>query len=121
MAAIVLVPVILIAALTEEARLSGGRFLTGFARFLSRNVPAMTSNAATWIPGLAAFILALVVAHFLFVRPLRRKLGVWRFSHTLSLALFLPLLFATAFLVPGILLHAIALAKGEPWFHTKPR
>lgn len=120
LAACIAVPAVLIATLTDETRLIGGRFLTGFARFLMHNIPAMTPNTATWVPGLAAFILAVAVAHFLLARPLRRGFGVWRVSHTLTLAMFLPLLFATAFLVPGILLHAIPLIKDEPLFHRQP-
>lgn len=114
-AGIMLVPLTLVAALIDETRLVGTRFLTGFARFLIRNVPAITPNAATWIPGLAAFGLAVMVVHLMLASPLRRRLGHWRVSHTFSLAMLVPLLFMTAFLVPGVLLHALPLAKA-PWF-----
>ncbi len=112
---LILIPVMLAAALIDESRLVGSQFFTGFARFLARNVPTMTPNAATWVPGLAAFGTAVMVAHLMLAKPFRRKLGIWHLSHTFSLAMVFPLLFATAFLVPGVLLHSIPLAN-EPWF-----
>ena len=94
------------------------RFLTGFVRFLARNIPAMSPNAATWVPGVVAFAIATAVLHRLLAGPLRRRLGTWRVSHTISLAMVLPVLFIIAFIVPGIILHAVPLAM-EPWFEWR--
>jgi MFS family permease len=96
------------------------RFLTGFGRFLAHNVPAISPNAATWVPGVAAFVIGAIITHGCLAGPLRARFSRWSFRQTLALALVIPILFATAFIVPGILLHAVPLAK-EPWFQVGER
>lgn len=87
--------------------------LFGFWFFLRDNLKAASPNADTWVPGLLAFIAALWIAH-LYVAKWARMRGVhWSAASTLALGMFLPVLFALAFLVPGILFHARSLAE-EP-------
>ena len=101
--------------LMERTGVVAFRLLTGFARFLARNIPEISPNAATWLPGVAAFVIGTVLFHQWMAGPLRERFSRWSFLQTLALAMVIPVLFGTAFIVPGILLHAIPLAK-EPWF-----
>ncbi len=78
----------------------------GFPAHLARVWPQITWNPDLLVPAAVAFTLAVAIGHGLLRGPLGRRGIRWRFDHTLALAAFLPLLFATAFLVPGILLHA---------------
>lgn len=91
------------------------RLLAGFAFFLAENLPRLSTDAGTWGPGLAAFCIAVLVAH----RLLRRRRR-WPLSATVCAALFLPLIFAVSFLVPGVLLQIRALMEG-PWFESSRR
>lgn len=85
----------------------------GFWFFLRDNLKAASPNADTWAPGLLAFIVALWIAH-LYVAKWARMRGVhWSAASTLALGMLLPVSFALAFLVPGILFHARSLAE-EP-------
>jgi hypothetical protein len=79
--------------------------LTGFAAHVARVWPQLTWNPDLLLPFAAAFALAVAIAHALLRRPLARRGVHWRFDHTLCLTGFIPLAFATAFLVPGVLLH----------------
>lgn len=111
----VLAAVLLPPGIVERTWLVVFRFLTGFVRFLARNIPEISPNAATWVPGVAAFVIGMVIFHHWMARPLRERFSRWSFPQTFALAMVIPILFATAFIVPGILLHAIPLAR-EPWF-----
>ncbi|MCW1922356.1 hypothetical protein OKA05_07310 [Luteolibacter arcticus] len=92
-----------------------GRLLLGFAFFLSANLHKISSDAGTWGPGLAAFLLGLAVIHGFGRSWAQRRQQGWRASTTFSLGLLLPLLFAISFLVPGVFLQVQQLAKA-PWF-----
>lgn len=85
----------------------------GFWFFLRDNLKAASPNADTWVPGVLAFIAALWIAH-LYVAKWARRRGVhWTAASTLALGMLLPVLFALAFLVPGVLFHARSLGE-EP-------
>ncbi len=94
------------------------RLFAGFVFFLRENLPRMSWNSATWLPGVLAFLLVLAAVH----RPLRAwgaKHGKrWDLACTCCLGLLLPLLFATSFLVPGVLLQVRQLAA-VPWFQEE--
>jgi len=79
--------------------------LTGFPAHVARVWPQLTWNPDLWVPALIAFVLALVIGHALLRGPMAARGVHWRFDHTLCLFGFLPLAFATAFLVPGVLLQ----------------
>jgi hypothetical protein len=91
------------------------RLLTGFASFLQVNLPRISSDAGTWGPGLAAFVLALVVGHFFLRGWAEKRSRPWSAGSTLCAGLVLPLLFAISFLVPGVLLQ-VELLGGMRWF-----
>ena len=74
----------------------------GFVPFLVRNVPRISWNADTFVPGFLAFAAVCAVGHHWLRRIARRRERAWRISHTLALTLFLPLVFVTAFIVPGV-------------------
>jgi hypothetical protein len=85
--------------------------LTGFPAHLARVWPEITWNMDLLVPFMVAFTLAVCIGHLLLRGPMGRRGVRWRPDHTLCLAGFVPLLFATAFLVPGILLHVRLLAE----------
>ncbi|WP_265594476.1 hypothetical protein [Haloferula sp. BvORR071] len=86
------------------------RLLVGFWFFLATNLPLISTNAATWVPGLAAFGLAVVGIH-VFLRPWAVKKGKrWPVGNSLALGAVIPVLFVIAFLVPGILLQLQGLS-----------
>ncbi len=87
--------------------------LFGFWFFLRDNLKAASPNADTWVPGVFAFIAALWIAHHYVVKWARMRGVHWTAASTLALGMLLPVLFALAFLVPGILFHARSLAE-EP-------
>lgn len=89
--------------------------LGGFFFFLRENLAKLSTDSATWVPGLAAFGLALVIAHRFLHQHAARRNRKWSFVTTACLGLFLPVLFAVAFIVPGALLQLKSLAS-NPWF-----
>ncbi len=91
--------------------------LTGAVAFLAGNLGKLSTDAGTWGPGLAAFVAATVVAHRFLRGIAARRHRTWSCSATASIVMFLPLLFATAFLVPGVLLQVRGLFA-ERWFES---
>lgn len=90
----------------------------GFVFFLKAKVPLISPNPATWVPGVAALVLAAVGIH-LFLRPWAVKRGKrWPVGNSLALAAVIPVLFVIAFLVPGILLQVQGLS-GTRWFYRE--
>ena len=92
--------------------------VAGFYFFLSRNIPAISFNADTWIPGLAAFLTALAIGHRFMRRWAAQGNREWSLRTSLCLGLVLPVLFVTAFIVPGILLQ-LELLHQIQWFATR--
>jgi hypothetical protein len=82
-----------------------GRFLTGFWHFLDANLPAISWNAATWGPGLGAFLLAVAFLHRWLGRWASRTGRPWSFATSVCLVLVVPVLFVISFIVPGVLLQ----------------
>ena len=82
-----------------------GRLLFGFAPFLRENVSAISWNAATWAPGLGAFLIAVVFLHHWLSRWALRTGRTWSFATSFCLVSLVPVLFVIAFLVPGVLLQ----------------
>lgn len=91
---------------------------TGFTGFLKQNVARISYDAGTWAPGLAAFVLALALGHRGLARWADRKNRPWGITSTLCAGLVLPVLFVTAFLIPGAILQVRELAKVK-WFERK--
>jgi len=90
----------------------------GFWFFLDEKLPAITSDAGTWGPGLAAWLVALALGHR-FLRDWAQARGFqWRVTTTTCLGLLLPVLFAISFIVPGILLQVNGLRKVR-WFERE--
>lgn len=81
------------------------RFLTGFWHFLATNVPAISWNAATWGPGLGAFLIAVIFAHRWLSRWASRTGRPWSFATSFCVVSLVPVLFVIAFLVPGVLVQ----------------
>lgn len=81
------------------------QFLTGFWRFLAVNVPAISWNASTWGPGLAAFVVATLFLHRWLRRWAARTGRPWSFMTSVCLVLLVPVLFVISFIVPGVLLQ----------------
>jgi hypothetical protein len=94
---------------------AASRIFVGFFAFLRQNLPRISSDAGTWGPGLASFLVALVVIHRFGLSWARHRQQVWRISGTLAFGMMLPLLFAISFLVPGVFLQVQQLAN-TPWF-----
>jgi hypothetical protein len=90
---------------------------TGFIRFLQTNLGRISSDAGTWGPGVACFLLAIVVIHWFGATWARRRERVWRISNSLALGTLFPLLFAISFLVPGAILQIGSLKKTN-WFQS---
>lgn len=89
--------------------------LTGFPAHLARVWPQLTWNPDLLMPFAAAFALAVAIGHGLLRGPMVRRGVRWRIDHTLCLAAFVPLWFATAFLVPGVMLQVrLLLAAFRP-------
>lgn len=82
-----------------------GRFLFGFVPFLQNNLPAISWNAATWGPGLGAFVIATIFAHRWLARWAARTGRPWSFVTTFCLMSLVPVLFVISFIVPGVLLQ----------------
>lgn len=97
------------------------RLVAGPVNFLSRNLPAISVNADVWVPGVVAFLIAVGVSHGLALRCAAKRGKRWPVSATVALAAVMPLLFAIAFLVPGILLHGRMLMDDGNLFERKGR
>ena len=96
-----------------------GHLVAGFYFFLRGKIPAISVDAATLIPGLGAFLLALAIAHC-FLRSWASKHNRnWSFSTTVCCGLLLPVLFAIAFIVPGVIFQVNALREVR-WFEESP-
>lgn len=87
------------------------RILFGFAAFLKNNLPAISWNAATWGPGLGAFLIATAFLHRWLSRWAKRTGRPWSFATSSCLALLVPVLFVISFIVPGVLLQWEALRE----------
>ncbi len=81
------------------------RFLSGFWRFLAANIPLISWNAATWGPGLGAFLIAVVLLHKWLSRWAARTGRPWTFATSFCLVSLVPVLFVISFLVPGVLVQ----------------
>ncbi len=82
-----------------------GRLLFGFVPFLQNNLPAISWNAATWGPGLGAFLIAVVFLHRWLSRWASRTGRSWSFATSFCLVSLVPVLFVISFLVPGVLVQ----------------
>ena len=91
----------------------------GFYFFLRENLPAISSDAGTWGPGLGAFLTAVLVSHFYLRAWAAKRNRRWSFGTTFCLLLIVPVLFVISFLVPGVLLQA-GLLRDVPWFERQP-
>lgn len=92
--------------------------LFGFVFFLLENIPRTAVNAATWVPGVAAFVLGLLVLH-LFLKPWAGKRGRhWTLGSSIALASWVPVLFVISFLVPGVFLHLKGLFAEPQWLRS---
>lgn len=91
------------------------RFATGFYHFLAANLPRISANADTLIPGIGAYLIATLAAHRMIAGFYQRRGKTWPFSNTCCLAALLPVLFIIAFLVPGVILQ-LKLIAGDSWF-----
>jgi hypothetical protein len=85
---------------------------TGLYHFLAANLPRISTNADTLMPGIAAFVIATLAAHRMISAFYQRRGKHWPFSNTCCLAALLPVLFIIAFLVPGVILQ-LQLLAGE--------
>lgn len=89
----------------------------GFVFFLIENVPKVSADHATWLPGIAAFLLATGLAHWMLRKIAITRDREWSFKTTVCLALNLPVLFVISFIVPGVILQADSLARIR-WFES---
>lgn len=80
----------------------------GWALFLFHNVPKISWNADTILSGTLGLIAGTGAVHYLG----KRFFEAWRWRTTTSIALALPVLFFTSFLVPAIANSLQALASG---------
>jgi hypothetical protein len=87
-------------------------FATGSYYFLAANLPRISANADTLIPGIGAYLIATLAAHRMIAGFHQRRGRTWPFSNTCCLAALLPVLFIIAFLVPGVIL-LLNLLAGE--------
>lgn len=88
---------------------------TGFYHFLAANMPRISTNADTLMPGIGAYVIATLAAHRMIAGFHHRRGKHWPFSNTCCLAALLPVLFVIAFLVPGVILQ-LQLLAGELGF-----
>jgi uncharacterized membrane protein YhaH (DUF805 family) len=84
----------------------------GSYHFLTANLSRISVNADTLIPGIAAFVIATLAAHWMIAAYHRKRGRNWPFSNTCCLVAMLPVLFIIAFLVPGVILQ-LKLLFGE--------
>ena len=107
--------VLLVGLISSVSGEAAFHLLCGFWFFLDEKLPAISSDAGTWGPGLAAWLIALAVGHR-FLRDWARARGIqWMVTTTTCLGLLLPVLFAISFIVPGILLQVDGLREVR-WF-----
>jgi hypothetical protein len=95
------------------------RFLGGFYFFLRENLPRISTNAATWVPGVIAFFLGVAAMHLFFRSWAERKGRLWQLGTSFALASIIPIFFVIAFLVPGVLLQVRVLSSDPEWFHRE--
>ena len=86
--------------------------LCGFVFFLSRNLTRMNFNADTLVPGLLAFGICVVALHVVMKRVCHNRGRSWSVRASFLVSLLLPVLFATSFLIPGVILQIQQLIKG---------
>lgn len=86
--------------------------LCGFVFFLGRNLTRMNFNVDTLVPGLLAFGICVVALHVVMKRVCHNRGMSWSFSGSCIVSLLLPALFATSFLIPGVILQIQQLLKG---------
>ena len=86
----------------------------GWIGFLSRNFKAFALDPDIIVSGLIAGIVSLILLHII-ARWLSAHLGArWSFRSSASLFGFILILFATSFLVPGVI-AITKLSLSEPW------
>jgi hypothetical protein len=95
------------------------RLLSGFYFFLQENLPRISTNADTWVPGVSAYFLGVAAMHLLSRSWAKGKSRSWQLGTSVALASIIPILFVTAFLVPGVLLQIRALPNDSEWFHRE--
>lgn len=81
------------------------RFIGGFWFFLRDSLPAISFDAGTWGPGVAALLLAMIFAHRFFAAWAVRTNRYWSCATSFCLVLVVPVLFVISFIVPGVLLQ----------------
>lgn len=91
--------------------------LGGFVFFLMEKLPRISTDRATWLPGIGAFLLATVLADVMLKKAARNRDRDWNFKTTACLSLVLPALFAISFIVPGVILQMNSLARIR-WFDS---
>lgn len=87
------------------------RFVFGFWHFLAANIPSISWNAATWGPGLGAFLIATIFLHRWLSRWASWTGRRWSFATSFCLVSLVPVLFVISFIVPGVLLQWEALGE----------
>jgi hypothetical protein len=95
------------------------RLVTGFWRFLGRNIPLISWNAATWGLGLGAFVLGVVLVHRWLASWAARTGRPWSWVTSFCLVALLPVLFVISFIVPGVLLQWEILREAV-WINLTP-
>ena len=79
--------------------------IAGFGFFLHDNLPGMSFDPGTWGSGLAAFLLAMILAHRCLKAWASRTKRHWSFITSFCLALILPVLFVISLIIPGVLVQ----------------
>ncbi|MCW1885066.1 hypothetical protein OKA04_10035 [Luteolibacter flavescens] len=87
------------------------RFVAGFGYFLRENVPRISSDAGTWVPGIVSLLLSIAVIHAFGRLWARHRQQPWKVSTSLALGMVVPLLFVISFLVPGVILQVDGLRR----------
>lgn len=91
----------------------------GWFHFLRENLGRSTTNAATWVPGVVAFFVAVAVGHIFLKGWADRRAREWSAGKTLALSMVLPVCFVISFLIPGVILQGRQLAAVD-WVHRSP-
>ena len=94
------------------------RLITGFWHFLAANFPAISWNAGTWVPGLAAFLVATLFLHRWLSKWASLTGRPWALKTSFCLVLLVPVLFVISFIVPGMLLQWEALRE-TAWIEVR--
>jgi hypothetical protein len=92
--------------------------LIGFIPFLNNNIQSISWNAATWGPGLGAFLIAVMFTHRWLSRWALRTGRPWSFATSFCVVSLVPVLLVIAFLVPGVLLQWEMLRESA-WIDLK--